>query len=286
MNKKNQNKVKKLLIERTILIVCAAIICWSAFFAFGKHYRKKSIANANAAQKKAVAQVNTKKNKHHNSKKDKYKHQIASLVPGDWEPWRADNANTKKVAYLTFDDGPSINTTKILDILNANGIKATFFLIGQNAERNPNLVKLEIQNGESIGNHTYSHNIRYNESPDLFVADVNKCDSVLKSIAGDKYTPKLVRFPGGSFGKRLAPFRDAMKNNGYTFVDWNDENGDAEHPLVSVDGLMNNIKRYTGDQKTIVVLMHDAPAKTTTVQALPQIIQYLKSLGYSFDKIS
>lgn len=282
LNKRNQNKVKKLLIRRAILVVCAAIICWSAFFAFGEHYRKKTTVNA----RKAVAQINTKKHKHHNSKKYKYKHQITSLAPGDWQPWRADNTNTKKVAYLTFDDGPSINTTKILDILNANGIKATFFLIGQNAERNPNLVKLEIQNGEAIGNHTYSHNIRYNESPDLFVADVNRCDSVLKSIAGDKYTHKLLRFPGGSFGKRLAPFREAIKNNGYTFVDWNDETGDADHPLVSVNNLINNIKRYTGDQKTIIVLMHDAPAKTTTVQALPQVIQYLKSLGYSFDKIS
>ncbi|MCR3758280.1 polysaccharide deacetylase family protein [Clostridium felsineum] len=281
MIKKKQNKQKKLLIIRAAVICSIAVICWTAFFIFGTYYHKKSAVAANPAQKKtALAKV-----KKHNKQKDKQA-KLASIVPGDLKPWDVKRTDNKKVAYLTFDDGPSNNTKKILSILDANQIKATFFIIGQNAERYPDLVKQEAEDGQSIGNHTYSHNISYRESTDQFVADVNHCDTVLKSILGDNYTPKLVRFPGGSFGNRLKPFRDAITSAGYRFLDWNDMNGDAEHPYVSTQMLIQNVKRYTGNQQTIVVLMHDAPAKTTTVDALPEIIQYLKGLGYSFDKIS
>jgi peptidoglycan/xylan/chitin deacetylase (PgdA/CDA1 family) len=172
-----------------------------------------------------------------------------------------------------------------LDILKQNNIKATFFVIGQCAKQNPDILRRELAEGHVIGNHTYSHNMKYIYSnPSVFISDLDKGDKVIKSIIGDDYNLKLIRFPGGSFGQRLAPFREAAVNDGYHYVDWNDLNGDAEHNNVPVSSLINEVKKYT-TQEHVVVLMHDAPAKTTTVQALPQIIEYLKSKGYTFETL-
>ena len=203
---------------------------------------------------------------------------------GQYTPWTDKRTDGTKIAYLTFDDGPSVNTEKILQILNSNNIKASFFLIGKNAENNTNLVKEEVADGEVVGNHTYSHQLNYKEGPAIFVNDINKCQDILKSILGPSYKLKLVRFPGGSFGPKIVPFRDAVTKAGYRFIDWNDEIGDADGYDLPIPILLNNLKKYTVEN-TVVILMHDAGAKTTTVQALPQIIQYLKSKGYSFDTL-
>ena len=189
-----------------------------------------------------------------------------------------------KIAYLTFDDGPSANTTLgILKTLDAYKIKATFFIIGNMAIRYPDLVKKEFEDGQSIENHTYSHNYRYIYSDtNVFIQDVNKCESVLKSILGNNFNGKLVRFPGGSFGGKLKPFREALNNAGYNYIDWNDITGDAEGQNIPVNELLNNLEKYTKGKQHVVILMHDASTKATTVQALPQVINYLKSQKYSF----
>ena len=209
--------------------------------------------------------------------------------PGEFAPWKTKRTDGKKIAYLTFDDGPSANTTSILKILNDNSIKATFFLIGENAERNSDLVKQEVNEGNAVGNHTYSHSISYKEGPENFLNDVERGNKVLKSILGDQYNYKLLRFPGGYFGhgNRLVPYRDAVIRAGYTYVDWNDQTSDAEGYNPAVPVLLNNIKQYTvsASSDSVVVLMHDAETKTNTVQALPQVIQYLKENGYSFETI-
>lgn len=203
--------------------------------------------------------------------------------PGEYTPWSANDG--KKVAYLTFDDGPSTNNTpKVLDILKKNDIKATFFLIGKNAETNKELVKRELSEGHVLGNHTYSHQINYAESPQQFVQDLDKCDTIIKSIVGNDYNVKLARFPGGSSGPKLAPFREAAKNAGYHYVDWNDLTGDAERNNVPVADLLNNLKKYT-IYNHVVILMHDATTKNTSVEALPQVIEYLKSKDYTFDTL-
>jgi len=194
------------------------------------------------------------------------------------------NSDGHKTAYLTFDDGPSASTTPgILETLDKYNVKATFFIIGDMAIKNPDLVKMEAEDGQSIGNHTYSHNYQYIYSnTNAFISDINKCDAVLKSILGDKFNSKLVRFPGGSFGAKLKPFREALISGGYHYIDWNDITGDADGQNISVAKLLNNLKTYTSGKEHVVILMHDASDKKTTVQALPQVIEYLKSQGYSF----
>lgn len=190
----------------------------------------------------------------------------------------------KKVAYLTFDDGPSNNVTpKILKILNNYNIKATFFVIGEMAEANKSILVKEKANGEVIGNHTFSHDYKYiYGSPKNLIDDFNKCSETIKAILGEDYNVKYARFPGGSFGKKLSTYRDAAEKAGYSFIDWNCIDGDGEGNNISPSILLEKVKRTSISKKTLVVLLHDASAKSTTVQALPSIIEYLKSQGYIF----
>jgi len=194
------------------------------------------------------------------------------------------NIRDEKVAYLTFDDGPSpLVTPKILETLKQHGIKATFFIIGKMAEQNPELVRQIQEEGHLICNHTYSHNYKLiYTSPDNFMADVARCEEVLKNILGDDFKTGILRFPAGSFGKKRLPFRKLAKENGYMSIDWNSLNGDAEALHIPADVLVNKVKETIKNRKKAVVLMHDSNTKDTTAEALPAIISYLESEGYAF----
>lgn len=190
-----------------------------------------------------------------------------------------------KVVYLTFDDGPSADVTpKILDILKKNNIKATFFVVGSMAEKHPDLLKREKAEGHVIGNHTYSHNYAYLYSnKNNFLDDLKKNEDVINSIIG-KHDKKLIRFPGGSFGR--TQYKRSAEKNGYIYIDWNEETGDGESVHPTVDMLVNKFKRYDNGQKRMVVLMHDAASKQATEQALPVVIKILKDEGYTFKPIT
>lgn len=191
-----------------------------------------------------------------------------------------------KVAYLTFDDGPTpALTSKILDILAEEDVKATFFVIGNLAERYPEMVKREYEEGHGIANHTYSHVFKHiYKKTDNFVNEIKKTERVLQSILGDDKKFRLIRFPGGSFGDALKPYRNAANKAGFAYVDWNSLNGDAETvESRSPEQLIARLKETVNGKSSIVVLMHDAPQKKTTVEALPDIIRYLKSEGYHFE---
>ena len=195
----------------------------------------------------------------------------------------------EKTAYLTFDDGPTPPlTSAILDILKAEGIKATFFSIGSNAKRYPDMIRKEYEEGHGIGIHTYSHRFeQIYSSPEKYLEEVRYTEQVLKSILGEDKEFKLTRFPGGSFGEKLTPYRKAVNEAGYVYVDWNSLNGDAEiRKTRSAKQLIERLKETVYGQSGLVVLMHDAPKKQSTVEALPEIIRYLKSENYRFELIS
>ncbi|GAB6150107.1 MULTISPECIES: polysaccharide deacetylase family protein [Clostridium] len=189
----------------------------------------------------------------------------------------------KKVAYLTFDDGPTKQMTpKILSILDKYNAKATFFVLGQMVEKNPELLKEERAKGHSICNHSYSHDYKLlYSSADNFLKDFAKSTAAIKAVLGD-YDGKVIRFPGGSYGKKRAPYKQVAKDAGYTYVDWNALNGDAEHQHVPADKLLARVQSSTKGKNHVVILMHDAATKGTTVEALPKVIEYLKSQGYEF----
>ena len=189
-----------------------------------------------------------------------------------------------KVAYLTFDDGPSRNVTpKILDILYSYDIKATFFVVGKQAEKNPDILKRIYEEGHAIGNHSYSHNYGYlYKNVNNFYHELKVTERVLKNILGEDFETKLMRFPGGSFGAQKAPFRKFVVEKGYNYIDWNSLNGDAEGDQIPADKLIKRFKSTFDNQQTLVILMHDTDAKETTVKALPAIIEFLIEKGYQF----
>lgn len=197
------------------------------------------------------------------------------------------NDESEYKAFLTFDDGPSSNTEKILDILNKYNVKATFFLVGTMAESQRDLVIKIHKAGHSIGNHSYSHNVRYKSfSPEYFVNDIKRNDALLKDILGEGFKSNLVRFPGGSFN--LKSYKAALKSAGFEDINWNLSNGDSNAITIPKATLLNNIYKGTEELNRIkkghnlVILMHDLGPKTTTVEALPEVIEYLQKKGYTF----
>ena len=120
-------------------------------------------------------------------------------------------ATNEKIAYITFDDGPSQNITpQILNILDQYKIKATFFLLGRNVARYPSLVKQEYETGHYIANHGYSH--EYNSiytSAQTVLEEYTKTEQLIRTVIGEeKYCSHLFRFPGGSGGKK---YKDRSK---------------------------------------------------------------------------
>ncbi len=190
----------------------------------------------------------------------------------------------KRVVYLTFDDGPSSHTHQILDTLDRYGIKATWFVMGNTGHLD--YVKDIWERGNQIALHTYEHNYDYvYGSPENFVADISRIGSAVNEYLG--FTPTLIRFPGGSVNSfnsgNADAFKQAATNQGWHYFDWNVSIGDSTVPASDVDTLVNNIISESEGCNSCCVLMHDSDPKGTTADALPRIIEYYQSQGFSFD---
>lgn len=193
----------------------------------------------------------------------------------------ADTNETTRCVYLTFDDGPSDRVTpKILDVLDCEDVKATFFIVGKNAERRRYLVEREFNSGHTVAVHSYSHEYReIYSSPAALIADIKKCNDLIYDITGTRSA--VYRFPGGSYGLP-ADLLDAVIESGMRYVDWNASTRDAEIWNASPDQLLSAAVSSSSDQNCIVLLCHDSTTKTSTAEALRGIIQYYKSNGYIF----
>ncbi|MCD7729002.1 MAG: polysaccharide deacetylase [Clostridia bacterium] len=192
-----------------------------------------------------------------------------------------DGQTAGKTVYLTFDDGPSDRITpKILDILKENQVKATFFIIGRQAETRDYLIKREIAEGHTVAVHSYTHD--YNEiysSPKALIADINKCNDVIYKITGKR--ADVYRFPGGSYGLD-GSLISAVTGCGMRYVDWNASTCDAEWGMDSADRLFANAVATSADCNNVVLLCHDSTNKTYTPEAVKRLISYYKENGYSF----
>lgn len=196
-------------------------------------------------------------------------------------------SDTKRV-FLTFDDGPSTNTNGILDILNQNGIKGTFFVLGSQVQAYPELTKRIYEEGHYIANHGYSH--KYSsiyQSPQEVLNEYNKCNQIVAhAINVPEYNSHLFRFPGGSVGGKYAQVKteaiQLLEQNNITHIDWNSLTGDSEKSNPTEEYLLNNLQKTTQNKNSIVLLMHDAQMKKITVDILPKIIEYFKQQGFEF----
>lgn len=197
----------------------------------------------------------------------------------------------EKRVFLTFDDGPTQSVTPlILDLLKQENIKATFFVLGNNARNNPDLIKREFNEGHYIANHGYSH--KYSSiyaSPEATLEEYNTTEQAIKDALGNQsYCSNLFRFPGGSNGGYYDEAKQASKallrENGVVHLDWNSLSKDAEGANTK-EALLQNIIDTMGEKDSVVILMHDASDKILTYEMLPDLIAYLREKGYKFENI-
>ncbi|BCN30138.1 polysaccharide deacetylase family protein [Anaeromicropila herbilytica] len=200
----------------------------------------------------------------------------------------ADNLEDgKKIAYLTFDDGPSYVTKEILDTLDQNDIKATFFILGSTmTEEGEEYLKRMVEEGHAVGIHTFSHRNNIYDSVDSYLDDFYKAFEQIYDITGVK--PTIFRFPYGSinsYNKKIKyELISEMERRGFTYYDWNvcanDSIGNpTEHSILS--NVLKGLKKYCKP----VILLHDASINEKTAKILPRIIDKIKEAGFEFDTV-
>ncbi len=184
--------------------------------------------------------------------------------------------------YLTFDDGPSIYTEEILDILKRYHVKATFFVTGMNLPKYDESLKQILDEGHSLGIHTYSHVYKdIYESLEAFQNDYNEMKEYIYQCTGAE--TKLYRFPGGSGNKVVEDeirleILEWLEEEEIVYYDWNVSGGDAENQVLSAEEIAENCIEGVKKCNTAIVLLHDAGGKKSTVEALPLIIEGINRL--------
>ena len=194
-----------------------------------------------------------------------------------------------KVIYLTFDDGPSRHTQRLLDLLEQYDAKATFFVVntGHNMKT---LLNAIVDGGHGIGMHSVTHDYsKIYASEEAFFNDLYKMQKIIKDYTG--VTTTLMRFPGGSsntISKKyctgiMTQLTQAVEDQGFQYFDWNVSSGDAGG-TTTADGVYNNVIQGISGKKTAVVLQHDIHG--FSVDAVERILIWGIQNGYSFEALT
>ncbi|MCX7796584.1 MAG: polysaccharide deacetylase family protein [bacterium] len=212
---------------------------------------------------------------------------IYTVIPDIWfrfiSPSVLKRGNkSRRYVFFTFDDGPHpIYTTQILEILERNNIKATFFFLGKKAKEFPEIVRLVKEKGHVIGSHGYSHRPIWVLYPNATREEFKKTDSIIYSILGE--FPKYIRPPWGGFNLSMLKFLNDQKKR---FVLWSLDSRDWQRNI-GVDNIIERVlnRIEPGD----IVLFHDGrweDISKKTVEALPIIIEKLRLKGYEISLLS
>ena len=290
---------KKVNVKKAILIIIACITITgivSTTWAYVDNQKKIKAEQLKIEEEKRKAEEEKKKytvGTSHEGKKYSYD---ARVVAEKLKKYDYSN-NGEKIVFLTFDDGTSTtNTPKVLDILKKEGVKATFFITGQNVEyggeKARDLIKQEFNEGHAIANHSYTHDVKKlypNRVLDIdaFKADFEKNDKMLKEVLGKYFSTRVIRCPGG-YGswKGMEPLDEYLDENKMISIDWTSLNADAEGKKKNAKELANYAIKTSEGKEMVVLLMHDTYGKEETVKALPAIIKYFKDNGYEFKTLS
>lgn len=186
--------------------------------------------------------------------------------------WRGDT--TRKVVYLTFDDGPIPEVTpKLLDVLEQEKVHATFFMVADNVTKYPQIYHRVVANGHRIGNHTYHHikGTKYKLAD--YIADVKKADVILGGT-------KLFRPP---YGRVLPKQLIALRSQGYKIILWDVLTHDYEKSHTAED-LVRIVKRYVRNGS--IITFHDSiKSNERMLAAVPMVIRELRNEGYTFETL-
>lgn len=222
----------------------------------------------------------------------------SSSTSSDKRPANYPANDGDKVCYLTFDDGPSTAvTTRILETLDKYNAKATFFVANGSKSM---LTKIK-DGGHAIGLHTDTHDYDIYKSKEAYFKDLNAISDKVYAAVGIR--SKIIRFPGGSSNTVsksrckgiMSVLVEEVERQGYAYFDWNVDSNDANSSKMEViDGkkrtpkatIVNSVLNSAKGKDKICVLMHDIAVKTTTADALPEIIEGLRDMGYRFEALT
>lgn len=199
---------------------------------------------------------------------------------------------TQKVAFLTFDDGPTSSTPQVLDELKKAGVHASFYIIAgpQGLEKaDPAILKRTVAEGHAVCIHTYSHNYKLlypggKASAENIVADYDKAVAAVKKVLGDDYNVHCHRYPGGHGWKAMEASDKALEAKQSYYLDWNSENGDGTNSAPGTgEGRAARAMSTLGSSPNVaVVLMHDYTGSDITVASIAPLVKSLKEKGYTF----
>ncbi len=212
-----------------------------------------------------------------------------TLLPDFRQTYPTFVATEGKVAYLTFDDGPSARTLEILDILDRYDVKACFFVINHTDPKYAEIMREVLRRGNAIGMHTATHNYtKIYASVEAYVKDLASNYQYILKATG--VAPTVYRFAGGStnsaanlFGARI---RAEMARRGFRYYDWNSSSGDGNAANVDPVLLAKNVLSTARGKTRVVVLSHDSYNRTGTVAALPAIIEGLRAQGFRIELLT
>lgn len=209
--------------------------------------------------------------------------QLPSAAAGNFAN---EQAEVKKIAYLSFDDGPSEITPDILDTLKKKQAKATFFLVGNEiTPEREQIVKRELEEGHSIGVHTFSHkkDELYCDEKNFF-EDFNQCRDRIQEVTG--ISPTLHRFPWGSNNNYVCPIVDdligKLATQNVKSFDWNVSGEDSVGSNVPKAVIYRNVAKDLERYDQPIILLHDSNTMKNTSAVLGEIIDFIKEKGYTF----
>jgi peptidoglycan/xylan/chitin deacetylase (PgdA/CDA1 family) len=189
--------------------------------------------------------------------------------------------NTENTIYLTFDDGPTPEITeRVLEILDKHHIKATFFCIGDNVRKHPEIVQKIISKQHSVGNHTYSHLKGWKTKTKTYISNTEACEIKLNSLFKIRNS-KLFRPPYG----KITPWQSyKLRKLGYKIIMWDVLSKDYDASISAEKCYENVIKNVSSGS---IIVFHDSnKAKENILNSLEKAIKTLKNKGFNFEKIA
>lgn len=277
--------------RKGIIIVFFAAVTILSFFFFNT-LQLQAVARNLESEKQTLEKANSELDR--NLQDSKNRLQELETKAGSANGTKSPSPGINKTAYLTFDDGPSANTALILDILKRYQVKATFFVIGNTSDKGKELYRRIVAEGHAIGLHGFVHDyaVAY-QSADAYMNNLYRMQDLLYHTIGQR--PTVSRFLGGSNSGMGAKYGGLglMKNltarvraEGLQYFDWNVSSADASKPLLDAQTIVDSVLTGVKQHNQAVILMHDAPAKTTTVDALPRVIEGLEAQGFVFAELT
>ena len=277
---------KKIMIA---LIVLLTILVMIFIYVFSINRKMKELGSNTLQENGQVVEQTEEQNVNEQvEEEEKIEIRLPQLTDVGRENMKTLYHSEEKVAYLTFDDGPSTNITpQILETLDKYEIKATFFVLGMNVDRYHDLIKEEYKKGHYIANHGYTHKYDkiYSNVQEVLNEYTQTEQAIRNALELPEYSSHLFRFPGGSTGTKYRAVKSEAKSilasNDVEYVDWNALTNDSVGTPTE-ESIMQNLVDTVGTKNTVVILMHDSSTKQLTADMLPKCIDYLKEQGYSF----